>query len=431
MKFGHAFQEALQAESYPQHWVEKAIPYRQLKKILGKVREELIRNGYDPDTLHRLLADRNAKYSLELGDSQLLRPRLVVRPLSALPAAWAGPETVAEDASPKPVNPPIEASELGEKGTVSEDGQQMNPWVKIPLDSDARFFNILQTDVGELDTLQTQERRTIANGISTLGSEISEVARPRKGFIKVSKSDLYRWREIFELYLAAQVFFSTNETTGGVRSSERARKQLVWFQDEVSKRQILQKFKLEASTTAYTRFLALNATLLQNVQFQELNQTAVMKIIKKFDKQTSLGVKTVFPKAMNSASYIAESIAKDVCAQLSQDILAIVPQVADYTCIICLSICWLPIRLDCDHIFCIRCMIKMQNRNKKSCPLCRASTVLTATEVNIDFKLMNYLERWFPKETKEKQEYNEIERRKELFGDAIGDTTPGPPCIVM
>jgi len=44
---------------------------------------------------------------------------------------------------------------------------------------------------------------------------------------------------------------------------------------------------------------------------------------------------------------------------------------------------------------------------------------------------MNYLERWFPKETKEKQEYNEIERRKELFGDAIGDTTPGPPCIVM
>ncbi|KAK0648825.1 SPX domain-containing protein [Cercophora newfieldiana] len=448
MKFGHAFQEALQAETYPQHWVDKAIPYRQLKKILGKVREELIRNGYDPDTLHRLLADHNAKYSLELGESHLLRPRLVVRPLSALPESWKGPETAAaveeDDVSPKPVGTPVEASppakpetetvgtEAGGEGeSSSSEDQQKHPWVKIPLDSDARFFNILQTDVGELDTLQSEERRALIDGISALGTEISEVARPRKGFIKVSKSDLYRWREIFELYLAAQVFFSTTETSGGVRSSERARKQLVWFQDEVSKRQLLSKFKLEASSNAYTRFLALNATLLQNVQFQELNQTAVVKIIKKFDKQTSLGAKTVFPKALHSASYIAESIAKDICAQLSNDVLAIVPQVADYTCTICLSICWLPIRLDCTHLFCIRCMIKMQNRNKKLCPLCRANTVLSATEFNIDVKLMGYLERWFPKETKEKQAYNELERRKELFGDAIGDETPGPPCVVM
>jgi hypothetical protein len=285
MKFGHAFQEALQAESYPQHWVEKAIPYRQLKKILGKVREELIKNGYDPDTLHRMLADHNAKYSLELGESHLLRPRLVVRPLSALPESWRGPETrlAEDDASPKLVAEPVEASppkqERGSKGE-SESDRPQNPWVKIPLDSDARFFNILQTDVDELDTLQSEEQRTMRDGISALGTEISEVARPRRGFIKVSKSDLYRWREIFELYLAAQVFFSTTETSGGVRSSEKARKQLVWFQDEVSKRQLLQKFKLEASTNAYSRFIALNATLLQNVQFQELNQTAVVKIIK-------------------------------------------------------------------------------------------------------------------------------------------------------
>lgn len=42
---------------------------------------------------------------------------------------------------------------------------------------------------------------------------------------------------------------------------------------------------------------------------------------------------------------------------------------------------------------------------------------------------MNYLEQWFPKETKEKQAYNELERRKELFGDAIADTPP--TCNVM
>jgi E3 ubiquitin-protein ligase BAH len=442
MKFGHAFQEALQAETYPQHWVEKAIPYRQLKKILGKVREELIRNGYDPDTLHRLLADHNAKYSLELGESHLLRPRLVVRPLSVVTEPCKDSETAAVEDGNSPEQTavaPVEATQRGvEAGSATEsevekgsDQQQKSPWVKIPLDSDARFFNILQTDVDELDTLQSQEQSEMRQSILALGNEISSVARPKKALINLSKSDLYRWREIFELYIAAQVFFSTTETSGGVRSSERARKQLVWFQEEVQKRHLLNKFKLEASSNAYASFLALNATLLQNVRFQELNQTAVVKIIKKFDKQTSLGVKTVFPKALNSANYIAESVAKDVCAQLSHDILAIVPQVADYTCTICLSLCWLPIRLDCDHLFCIRCMIKMQNRNKKLCPLCRANTVLSATEVNIDVKLMTYLERWFPKETKEKQEYNELERRKELFGDAIGDETPGPPCVVM
>jgi E3 ubiquitin-protein ligase BAH len=290
MKFGRAFQEALQAETYPQHWVEKAIPYRQLKKILGKVREELIRNGYDPDTLHRLLADHNAKYSLELGESHLLRPRLVVRPLSAVTEPCRGSETAAveDDASPEQTAvAPVEATQRGVEAGGATDSevekgsdQQQNPWVKIPLDSDARFFNILQTDVDELDTLQSQEQSEMRQSISALGNEISSVARPKKALINLSKSDLYRWREIFELYIAAQVFFSTTETSGGVRSSERARRQLVWFQEEVQKRNLLNKFKLEASSNAYTRFLALNATLLQNVQFQELNQTAVVKIIK-------------------------------------------------------------------------------------------------------------------------------------------------------
>jgi predicted amidophosphoribosyltransferase len=45
-----------------------------------------------------------------------------------------------------------------------------------------------------------------------------------------------------------------------------------------------------------------------------------------------------------------------------------------------MSLCWLPIRLDCDHLFCIRCMIKMQNQNKRYCPLCRADVVQKANE---------------------------------------------------
>jgi E3 ubiquitin-protein ligase BAH len=427
MKFGHAFQEALAADSYPQHWVDKAIPYRQLKKILGKVRDELIKKGYDPDTLHQLLADRNAEYRLETDAFHLLRPRLVVRPSLSL-------EHAAEAESPRETRSRPDGADAarppepvqGHEGCEAE----ADEWVKIPLNSDARFFGLLQTDVTQLDTLQDEERQSMNDKIKALGTEIAQVAKPRKGVLNLSKSDLYRWREIFELYLAAQVFFSTYEIAGGLRKSEKAQKQLVWFQEEVNKRQLLQKFKIESSATAYAQFLALNATLLQNLQFQELNQTAVTKIIKKFDKRTSLGVKGTFPKVMYSAHFISETISKDICAQLAREVVSLVPQVVDYSCTICLSLCWLPIRLDCQHLFCIRCMIKMQNQNKRYCPLCRADVVQSANETHIDDQLVRYLERWFPKETKEKQVYNEIERRRELFGDIYVAREPAP-CTVM
>lgn len=297
MKFGHSFKEALQGESYPQHWVDKAIPYGQLKKLLGKVREELIRNGYDPDTLHRLLADHNAEYRLRVENSHILRPKLVVRPSASTtclrfdalpnlltegePAPASEPTTPAGALAiaPPDSSPFVPLENLTSSPKTLAEAQDAG-WVDIPLNSDAQFFNILQTDVVELDSLQTQERQSMNDGIQLLGNEIARLARPRKGVIQFAKSDLYRWREIFELYLAAQIFFSTAETATGPRDSEKARKQLVWFQDEVSKRQLLQKFKLKASAEAYTRFLELNATLLKNFKFQELNRTAVTKIIK-------------------------------------------------------------------------------------------------------------------------------------------------------
>ncbi|KAL1844134.1 hypothetical protein VTJ49DRAFT_4986 [Mycothermus thermophilus] len=418
MKFGHAFQEALAANSYPAHWVEKAVPYRQLKKILGKVREELIKNGYSPDTLQQLLQQHNAEYRLETDSSHLLRPKLIVRPGASrsLPPSPTTSEFQADGA----VVLPDPASNSG-NGTPGED-----EWVKIPLNSDVRFFTLLQTDVEELDTLQDKERQSMTTQIHILGTEIAGVARPRKGLVRLSKSDLYRWREIFELYLAAEVFFSTTEADGGLRKSEAARKQLVWFQEEVNKRQLPQRFKIESSAVAYSQFLALNATLLQNLQFQELNQTAVTKIIKKFDKRTSLGVKSTFPKLMYSAQVISGSISRDICAQLAREVVNLVPQVVDFSCTICLSICWLPIRLDCSHLFCIRCMITMQNQNKRFCPLCRAEVVQKADESNIDEALVRYLEKWFPKETKEKQTLNELERRRDLFGDVYVNEHPPP-----
>ena len=380
MKFGRTFRNALEADRYPRHWVEKAITYRQLKKILGKVREELLRNGYDPDTLHRLRASHHAEYRLEPDGSRLLRPKLVVRPgrrtggPSSLEHATAARPSAD---SPSPAPDSADGGAPGSRDSNNSNGRDKpddDGWVMIPLRSDAKFFSVLQSDVSELDSLQEEERQSMHAKIRDLGTEISALARPRRGFVRLSKSDLYRWREIFELYLAAEVFFSTSEASGGPRDSETAQKQLIWFQEEVNKRQLPQHFKIEASAVAYSQFLALNATLLHNLRFQELNQTAVTKIIKsrwmtdslekspslpafpplifvpfpsvfpspsilnlpsEFDKRTSLGVKAAFPKVMYSAQFISESISKDICAQLSREVVSIVPQIVDYTCTVC------------------------------------------------------------------------------------------------
>ena len=54
-----------------------------------------------------------------------------------------------------------------------------------------------------------------------------------------------------------------------------------------------------------------------------------------FDKRTSLGVKSEFPRVMKSATFFSESVAKSICAELSKDVVSVVPQVVDYSCPVC------------------------------------------------------------------------------------------------
>jgi len=54
---------------------------------------------------------------------------------------------------------------------------------------------------------------------------ITEVTTPSK----FSKTDLYRWRQLFDIYLEARIFFSTRECDHGSRNSSAALAQLKWF----------------------------------------------------------------------------------------------------------------------------------------------------------------------------------------------------------
>ncbi|KAK2011258.1 hypothetical protein LZ32DRAFT_606631 [Colletotrichum eremochloae] len=447
MKFAHDFKETLRREDFPPHWIDLAIPYGQLKKVLKRVARELNDLGLDPETLRRLLdpADDSplaAKYRLNAaGNSKLLRPKLTVLihmsggnavDASLTPASRVLIERIAAFQShnsgrPTPVTAtsPISSAESLANAEVelsdSQCGHQDHGYaalgehyerIEVPLVFDGEFFDILQSDLNNLDALQAKEERAMATEIVALRQEVSHLTKPSR----LSKSDLARWRTIFELYLDAQVFFSTNEQDHGPRSSQTATKQLQWFQEEITKRNLVKSFKIAESREALVRFLRLNAVILKNLQFQEINQVAIYKILKKFDKRTCLGVSKSFPVQVHSDKLLAGSVAKDICAQMSTDLVSIVPQISDYLCPICFAIAYRPVRLACRHVFCIRCIVKIQRRNEKHCPLCRADTVMKASADNLDIQLERYMRKYFPKEAKEKQRANEIERGIEDYG---------------
>lgn len=75
---------------------------------------------------------------------------------------------------------------------------------------------------------------------------------------------------------------------------------------------------------------------------------------------------------------MADSAAKKICAQVADEVVSVVPRLEDYSCPVCMSIAWLPVRLACRHVFCVRCVIKMQRERKRQCPLCRGDVIMNA-----------------------------------------------------
>jgi len=76
---------------------------------------------------------------------------------------------------------------------------------------------------------------------------------------------------------------------------------------------------------------------------------------------------------------MSETMAKAVCAQVSTDLVPVTPSISDYNCPLCEMIVWRPIRLNCGHVFCSGCTVKMQRRGDRNCPLCRAPVIMEAT----------------------------------------------------
>lgn len=242
----------------------------------------------------------------------------------------------------------------------------------------------------------------------------------------------------------------------------------------------------QASAAAIEDFLRLNFALLDVKKFQRVNVEAARKILKKHDKRTALtasndlrtfmaqqeaarramGINPVgtggvinlpasaFQPAADASSasstalvssaahpslaallpsattgILSESLPHILLSLVTTTLLPILPAVDDYSCAICTSVAWRPVKLDCSHLFCLRCLVKLQRQGKDDCPLCRApGAVKTADRRNMDEESEKYLQTWFPREVKEKSKDNEKERRKEDL-EAMG--LREKECVVM
>ena len=160
--------------------------------------------------------------------------------------------------------------------------------VVIPLASDTMFFEVLMQALQSLSTQLGAVSDEFLENLTTLSREIAATARPMSSTSSTfhpysntsnpatvhvhsnslihrnTKSDLYSWREIFQLYVDTEVFESHSETTRGERSIEDAEERLELFKSRLGERGFTggHGLKLKQSKQALQTFLELNAFVL-------------------------------------------------------------------------------------------------------------------------------------------------------------------------
>lgn len=483
MKFGREYETALANDGFPQEWVARAIEYKNLKKAIKKVHRELESLGLDHQTLvnlnelvlHgttpkpettasrdyfagtrpslssipeefspqlRILVDGktgaplDAKLAPETWESlrKLARYEMVVNRRQEHMGDHAHTHAVAEHVA----SPPVQQDQARPCSPARVADAR---WVQVPLASAKDFFQMLEPKLMELDCLRDAETHNLEEEILDLGEAVENVIQPiREGYEAkrgMSYRDLYFWREMFRLYLETPIFYSETERRRGALTYAEARTNLENYDQQLRDTKLLDKMRTPQAKEAARRFLDLNLHILSIMHFQEMNSKAMTKIMKKFNKRThiegnefvsSLAVKYPAIAAKSSAGGFADSIARDMHAEIGSKVLAIVPQLDDWICPVCYGMAWRPVNLGCCRsVFCIRCIIHLQDQDMKKCPMCNSESVLKANGANIHFETMEFLEKYFPMEVKKRQKENE----RALLVRDYGEDFVKPSCSLM
>lgn len=186
---------------------------------------------------------------------------------------------------------------------LSESDQDINQReIIISVPSDIAFFELLCQALNSLSDLHDKQQKLFNEAVKRLCQLISSSIRPSSSSNPIknlrlptkrldksqfsgpvpteySKSDLYAWREIFTLWIEAQIFESSSERNRGERSVEEAEARLKAFAAEVVKRGLGDRRTLrrKESREAWEEFLRLNMLLLDLKRFQLANVNAARK----------------------------------------------------------------------------------------------------------------------------------------------------------
>lgn len=315
----------------------------------------------------------------------------------------------------------------GQHDILAKSTDTSSQTIQIKLDSDVEFFSMLSDEVDRLDDLQSREKSMVLTNIEQLGSQISKIVRPNnKG---KTNADLEAWRQVLRLYQDAGIFKPASEHQRKSHTPAKAAKQLTWFVKQVDDAGLIKKeLNRGQSRALYNAFNALNFAILQQIKFHSMNQEAMGKILKKFDKRTALTARTSFPTFMAGDPFFVDGLAQAMYYSLASNVMAVVPQLDDYECPVCTSITIKPVRLNCSHVFCVRCLVRLQLSRENHCPICRRENVLQADSTNIDWALLNFLKMYFPIESKAKQKENEQEQLRAQVAATGMDTKA---CTIM
>ncbi|KAJ7248218.1 hypothetical protein B0H12DRAFT_1020206 [Mycena haematopus] len=466
MHFSKTFTEIL--AGLPSEFRANAVDYRQLKKLINELVTELASLGLGPTVLQDLLKGRDERTPTRV-EYQLnslsghIEPRLrlwVDPPNAPSPLTKSRIVEVDEDdaeselssesqisllwALQQHVDPPeMPAVSDIETSKVDYDSRSKVELV-IPLASDLAFFELLVTALRGLSEHLLAIHAQFVETLGELTRTVSDAARPvsstSHGFRAHSalksdaggvRSDLYSWREIFQLYVETEVFETVNERHPGERTVEEAETRLKQFAERVTARGLGdgRQLKLPQSRKALESFLQLNLFILNVKKFEFANAEATRKILKKHAKRTALPSTDSSNTTPLDLLPTHASLPRILVQELGTTLLPIIPSLEDYVCLICTSIAFKPIRLSCGHLFCVRCLVKMQKRGSAHCPMCRAPCVLIADRSNVDWALLNFMRDWFPEESNVKLRQNEKEASEEELRELGID--PDARCTVM
>ncbi|CAG8571246.1 11192_t:CDS:10, partial [Cetraspora pellucida] len=413
MKFCKTLENSL--ENFPSDWKPFFIQYKPLKRCIKAIVQELNAKG-----ILQIMANEGYKieYSFECYKPECTSEDgpVCVRPCVKICSNCYGRSSEVplhvkkyDSILSLPLNLPnddnMKLSFLvdNEASHMKNRLNQLSRTSHIELKADGEFFIMLLKEIYQLNCLQKQNQDKFLDKLQNLKSLLIKVTSP-------FEKDMYTWRKIFQIYIENKIFVGNTESDREERSWESAQNQLTSFVDQINESRLVKKLKHPLSKSVFEMFLKLNRSLVVMKQFQDINQKATSKILKKHDKKTFLVSCSNFQYLIEKYSLLSKNNFKSLCYEMEQ-LMTIIPQLDDYNCPICLNVAWKPIRLCCMHVFCVRCLVKSGRKGMRNCPICRAKdAVYNVGSNNLDVCLMNFLDLYFPKEVHKKQKDDDRER---------------------